>query len=260
MPEVKCEVCGNFFHVPPTRKMTARFCSMECKGKGVVRKANKIQKSCLVCGKIFYVWPSRHKAGGGIYCSNECAIRHPVAAATHYWKGSNRLPVSVEEMTKMYCDLKMTSGEIAVHFGMSQGGVRNYLMRAGIKLRTNKEAQDLRTEQGRSTMHNNGHWKGGVNHSHGYRNIYCPDHPRANKKYVREHILVWEKHNGKSLPSDWDVHHLNGIRDDNRPENLFALHHNDHGKIHSKVIYKDRICELESEIRNLKTRIDNLSK
>jgi hypothetical protein len=257
MPEVKCEVCKKVFHVPPSRDKTARFCSMECKRNGVVRKPYKIQKTCQTCGKDFHVWPSRHKAGGGIYCSNECAIRNPGSAKTHYWKGSNRLPVSVGEMTKMYCDDGMTSNEIARHFGMSSGGVRNYLMRAGVTLRTNKEAQDLRAQQGKSTMDNNGHWKGGVNHSHGYRNIYCPDHPRASKRYVREHILVWERHNGVSLPQGYDVHHLNGIRDDNRIENLCAMPHNEHGKIHSKEIYKRRIHELEVVVANLKKELEN---
>lgn len=55
----------------------------------------------------------------------------------------------------------------------------------------------------------------------GYHLTYMPEHPFAHGgKYVPTHRLVMEQMIGRYLLPNEEVHHKNGVRDDNRPENL----------------------------------------
>ncbi len=55
----------------------------------------------------------------------------------------------------------------------------------------------------------------------GYMKVWWPDHPNANKYgYVKEHTYVMSQKIGRALKKGESVHHLNGVRHDNRPENL----------------------------------------
>lgn len=67
----------------------------------------------------------------------------------------------------------------------------------------------------------NPNWKGGRYFSGSYWRVLKPEHPRATKKgYVYEHVLVAEKKIGRYLKDIERVHHLNGVKTDNRPENI----------------------------------------
>jgi len=69
----------------------------------------------------------------------------------------------------------------------------------------------------------NGNWRGGkTRQKAGYILIRVPSHPRAkaNNQYVFEHILVIEEKLGRYLLPEERIHHKNGIKSDNRLENL----------------------------------------
>jgi len=78
-------------------------------------------------------------------------------------------------------------------------------------------------------------WKGGrCKNGSGYILISVPDHRDANKDgYVLEHRYIWEMAN-RPLRSNEDVHHINGIKDDNRIENLVALTKSKHRSLEVK--------------------------
>jgi hypothetical protein len=57
-------------------------------------------------------------------------------------------------------------------------------------------------------------------HSDGYIWVYAPDHPKANNRYVLEHILVCERTLGKNLPPKAEPHHMDSDRKNNDPSNL----------------------------------------
>jgi hypothetical protein len=93
-------------------------------------------------------------------------------------------------------------------------------------------------------------WKGGRINSRGYVLVYKPNHPCARDGYVSEHRLVWEQHNHKLLPEGFIIHHLNGIKSDNRIENLLALSTKEHSRVLPETA--KRIRELEAEINRIK--------
>lgn len=94
-------------------------------------------------------------------------------------------------------------------------------------------------------------FKGRIYHTDGYVLIWTPDHPHASNGRVLEHRLVVESHlrcwePGSShlvrladgqlyLRREIEVHHENGVKDDNRFENLTPLTGAEHARLHAQM-------------------------
>lgn len=78
---------------------------------------------------------------------------------------------------------------------------------------------------------NNPAWRGGVSIKCGYTFIKV-----GRRKYKQEHRIVMEKLLGRELGRREVVHHINGNRADNRPENLTIMSQSEHVRTHSPEV------------------------
>lgn len=79
----------------------------------------------------------------------------------------------------------------------------------------------------------NPNWKGGTVESNGYRYVRLKRHRVS--PYYAEHKMVAEQMIGRPLREDEIVHHINGDKTDNRPENLMVMTRSEHMKLHAQL-------------------------
>lgn len=165
--------------------------------------------------------------------------------------------VSRERLEEMYLRDGMRMREIAQVLNCSTSEVSNLLRRAGIPTRQAGAypASEAQREAARRTARGNRGRKlspetrekisaaardtsgefGGREYktSKGYVVVYKPEHPRANRAgTVPKHWLVMERELGRYLEDNEIVHHINHVRDDNRPENLAVMDREEHSRMH----------------------------
>lgn len=156
---------------------------------------------------------------------------------------------------KMYQEEQLVPQQIAEELGCSPNTIARGLARMNCK-RTRSEAQQLSMKLGRWKPRfgkDNPVWKGGkfIDNKDGYVHIWNGEL----QGYIPEHRFIWEQVHNRKLPNSWIIHHLNGIRTDNRPCNLIAMSRGEH--IHLAEPYKQRIRELELENKLLEKALDN---
>lgn len=89
----------------------------------------------------------------------------------------------------------------------------------------------------------------------GYRVLYRPNHPNTMiapnwEGWVYEHIYIVEKYNNVTLKSNEVVHHLDGIKDNNRLSNLLVLDRGAHMKLHEWLDKNIPFGTLSNEIKH----------
>lgn len=169
------------------------------------RKKTGINKKCFVCGKDIYIVKARIKEKN--YCSIYCQTRVP-------W---NKGMESSSETKKKISESM---------FQQYEEGTRD---RNKITFKAN---ETLRKRTRFRLQEGNYHkWLS----SDGYYELSLPG-----KGKIKEHIMVWENHNGRKLPSGFHIHHKNGNKLDNRIINLELISAREHHRLHTQQIKR---CE-----------------
>ena len=178
-----------------------------------MRKNGKYVK-CKVCKKEFYAHLCSLKMGKGKFCSQKCSGISKKGKPS--WNKGKKLSKQHKQ--------NLSEARKGKHYSPT----------------TEFKKGQKAWNKGKKCPHligkNNPNWNGGKYHNHyGYVLVRVHKHPFSDHYgYVREHRLVMEKHLKRYLKPRERVHHINGIRDDNRIKNL-KLFSNDseHQKHHN---------------------------
>ena len=163
--------------------------------------SKKIQLICEYCGQSFSQWPGNLKKHptSGKYCSQKC--RQAALAGR------------IVSVACEYC-----GAEFEVLECVRNNGRGKY---CGPRCGRAAQASNISGEK-------NHNWLGGVwLSSNGYRVLGI-----GHGKGRAEHKVVMEEILGRSLAKDEVVHHKNGNKTDNRPENLEVMTRAQHMRLH----------------------------
>jgi len=194
---------------------------------------------CKICKKEYV-------GQGKYYCSVKCYLVDPVARKKRIesrmrWWNSKSGPATEDWFREQYIENVQSIPNIANKLDCSYYVVRKWLRKYGVSIRKSWETLSKNCSGEKA-----GGWKGGRNKTgEGYILVYAPAHPHKKRSskiggYVLEHRLVMEEHLGRYLEPWETVHHINGIKDDNRIGNLKLLPGKEHNtKI--QEIYQENI-------------------
>lgn len=110
-----------------------------------------------------------------------------------------------------------------------------------------KVIKTLRPGVGRGQDHPG--WKGGIIRRAGYVYIWMKDHPRVLANgYVKRAVLVAEKKLGRYLVDGEITHHINCVKDDDRPENIAIISASEHRSIHNAIASETKRLLRQKEV------------
>ena len=125
-------------------------------------------------------------------------------------------------LKNQYINLEKSASQISREINCSHSTVLRQLERIKISRRKIKGKY-------------HGNWNNNQKISKGYIKIRDFSHPRADSGgYVFKHILVAEEKYGRFIKRSEPIHHINGNKVDNSPDNLYLCKDNtEHKKIHN---------------------------
>ncbi len=176
--------------------------------------------------------------GEGVHCSVEgCTTRPRINGLCnrHYlqWK-DGRLPADAmkEPPAASYVACKLENCTVrASSRGMCPKHARQ--VKAGIINELGEELRDPSLRPGRG-------WR---SYCRGYVKVMAKNHPQADRDgYVLEHRLVMEKILGRFLERHEVVHHRDGVRNNNTPENLEVHTRKTHPPAHEYTVETTRVA------------------
>lgn len=177
-----------------------------------------MKKYCEECNKEYKITrPCRFKTSR--FCSKKCQLKNI---------SKNKIGTHLSQETKEKIS-KAHKGRI--HSIQSRKNMSDAHKGKTHSLETRKKMSKSRIGE----KHHN--WKGGkTTDKRGYIYKRSINHPFKNRHgYVFEHRLVMEKRLNRFLTKKEVVHHINGVVDDNRIENLMLFANNvEHLAWHSK--------------------------
>lgn len=182
---------------------------------------------CQNCGREVETYPSRAKRKK--FCSRECyatALSERMQGEAHPMHGKKHRPESLAKMRRA-AKRNARRGPEAPTWAGGKYKMRGYVM---VSLET------LTPED---------------------RALAEPMATRSNQRYVPEHRLVMARALKRPLEASEVVHHRNGVKDDNRPENLQLKSHSEHKKEHWRVMRELRRLRRENE--RLRRKVDELT-
>ena len=180
-------------------------------GKAVLPAIKDRKCICLCCDKVFIC-----KTGNQKYCSGKCLnkVKNKKFCQKHNIK-------SRYDRNKYFhkceiCNSDFFSGKKKTHFCSSKC--------SGLSQRRYLDVPDCLENASRK-----------IDKNIGYVRIYCPMHKRANTwGYVYEHVIIAERKIGRELFTDEVVHHKDGIRWNNDPNNLEVMDRIEHSKLNKR--------------------------
>lgn len=122
-------------------------------------------------------------------------------------------------------DRGMSLRKVATKFGVTYQSLQYHRRRWG--------CQPLRKAHTKGSKH--ACWRGGSYVDRwGYKMVLAPHRGKCNP-YVAEHVLVAETKFGRLLKRNEVVHHINGRKHDNRPDNLLVCTRRQHKMLHAQL-------------------------